>query len=130
MNNSLEKFFSIDNYKQTICFKFRELYQDYRTSDHCRASTKISSNIEQHIINIINNNLDKLENKNFEDLFNIVKKIILMPIEYGGGKLNRYRQGGKCGISVLGCYDITMCLVKSIPNWAKRPNSAHLTFYT
>ena len=35
-------------YKQNIYFKFRELYQDYRISDHCRASNKITYNIENY----------------------------------------------------------------------------------
>ena len=118
--NSLEdifdKFLSRDNYNQNICFKFSELYQEYTISEHCRTSKKISNNIKNYLIYKIKNDLDNLENKNFEELFNIVKKILLVPSEDGGGKVEREGRGGSCGIGVLGCYDITMCLVKSIPN--------------
>ena len=55
-------------YKQNIYFKFRELYQDYRISDHCRASNKITENIENYLINKIENELYNLENKTFEEL--------------------------------------------------------------
>ena len=115
MQDILDKFTRNDIYNQNICFKFREFFQEYRISEHCRASNKIADNIENYFINKINNDLDSLENKNFKELFNIVKKIVLVPAKNGGGKVIRNKQGGECGISVLGCYDITMCLVKSIP---------------
>jgi hypothetical protein len=121
MDNILDNFFRNDNYNKNICFKFLELYQDYTISEHCRASYKIKDNIKKYLINKIENDLDSLENKKFEELFNIVKKILLVPYKDGGGKIIRTKQGGACGISVLGCYDITMCLVKSIP-YSTGPN--------
>ena len=101
--------------------KFREAYQEYRVSEHCRASYHITHNVESYFVNIINNNLSLLENKSFEEIFTLVKCVLLLPVECGGGKLVRYSQGGACGISVLGCYDITMGLIKAIPN-SSRPN--------
>ena len=121
MQDIFDKFTRNDSYNQHICYKFRELYQDYRISPHCRASKTIADNIENYFIKTINNNIDSLENKNFKELFNIVKKIVLVPAKDGGGKVIRTKQGGACGISVLGCYDITICLVKSIPS-CRGPN--------
>jgi hypothetical protein len=112
----LEQFYDPDNYINKICFKFRQLYQEYRTSEHCRASYQITQNVEKNIVSKIKTDISQFQNIPFETLFTHVKHILLTPVKDGGGKLYRGSQGGACGISVLGCYDITMCLVNSIPN--------------
>lgn len=116
INLLLEQFSNTDNYLKEICFKFRELYQEYKKSEHCRASNQITQNVEKNIISKINTDITQFQNISFENLFTKVKHILLTPVKDGGGKLYRGSQGGACGISVLGCYDITMCLVNSIPN--------------
>ena len=61
--------------------------------------------------------------KSFEEIFKYVNQIISKPVSKGGGKLNQ--KYGSRGIGVLGCYDISIALIKSIPG-CSLPNKIYL----
>ena len=121
--NYLDLFHGKNNYKNKMIQNFKEEFQKYTMSDHCRSSYQISKPIEEYFINEISNNLQKYKNKSFEEIFKYVNQIISKPVSKGGGKLNQ--KYGSRGIGVLGCYDISIALIKSIPG-CSLPNKIYL----
>ena len=99
-----------------IIKSFKEKYDDFVTSAHCRASKEITNNIKQYFINELKTNLSRYSNKTFLELFSLVYNKLSQPAEEGGGKVKRSGQGGACGLSTLAMYDITIMLIRSIPS--------------
>jgi hypothetical protein len=100
---------------------FEESYNKYTSSEHCISSKSITDSIKLYYINQLTNNIDKFNNKSFETIFNNVYNTISNPIELDGETVALTTQGGDCGIGVLGCYDITISLIRSVPS-CKLPN--------
>ena len=125
IDSFLDKFHNIDTFEKEIEYKFKYNYGEYCRSKHCRASYNLQQKIGDYFINEIRNNLDKFDNKPFETVFKIVHDKLIKSVKNGGAFVKRNGQGGKCGISQLGCYDISICIVRSIPN-GKLPDKIYL----
>ena len=92
---------------------FNSEYNNYTSSDHCRASKKITSNIKNYFINELNYNSAKYENKTFEYIYKMVFQKLSQPASMGGGKVIRTGRGGACGMSQMACYDISIAIIKA-----------------
>ena len=114
-----------NNYDEThIINKFEEEFDKYTKSSHCRASYKITNNIKKYFVNELKSNINNFKNKSFEEIFNLVYRKIVQPIENGGGKIINGKRG-QCGIGIMGNYDITIAIIRSIPR-SKLPEKIFL----
>lgn len=104
-----------NNTTNNIINKFKEEFMKYSNSSHCRASKIITNNIKYYFINQLENNINNYKNKSFEEIFNTVYRKISQPIENGGGRIINGKRG-QCGIGLMGNYDITIAIIRSIPN--------------
>ena len=116
INSFTKEPLQLSNKINDIINYFETLYDKYSKSGHNRTRIDIKNNIKEYFSSELKHNIKKFVNKPFEEIFKIVYDKLSSPVSEGGGKIQRNGRGGACGIAVLGCYDITMCLVRSIPN--------------
>ena len=111
--------------EDTISIFIKE-YDKYVNSPHCRTKKELTDNIKYYYVNELKYNLQKYDKKSFKELFSIVNKKLSKSVLEGGAKVNRIGMGGECGIACLGCYDITMALIRSIPTCHPDPDKIFL----